>query len=274
VKKYWQEEIEARKRRLRRADSDQEARELERKIKWMEETETAVVVSQEQNEIQTFKKWGFDILTHRRKMETRELDKEFKDKENPLRVVFVCAMWLTGFDVKCLSCLYLDKPLKAHTLMQTIARANRVAEEKSNGLIVDYIGIVKALRKALADYTRNESDTRGDDPTIDKSVLIDKIREAIAGAEKFFDEKGFALSALVAARNFEKMSLLLEAANIVCESAETKKRFSAYASEIVRLSKYLDRTDLDDETKGKKDAVVAVDGELKKKRAPRRHDRA
>ena len=70
-------------------------------------------------------------------------------------MVFVCAMWLTGFDVKCLSCLYLDKPLKAHTLMQTIARANRVAEGKNNGLIVDYVGIVKALRKALADYTAN-----------------------------------------------------------------------------------------------------------------------
>ena len=88
-------------------------------------------------------------------MEKRELDDEFKDADNPLRVVFVCAMWLTGFDVKCLSCLYLDKPLKAHTLMQTIARANRVNEGKSNGLIIDYIGIVKALRKALADYTAN-----------------------------------------------------------------------------------------------------------------------
>ena len=88
-----------------------------------------------------------DIKYHREKMEKRELDKEFKDKDNPLRVVFVCAMWLTGFDVKCLSCLYLDKPLKAHTLMQTIARANRVAEGKSNGLIIDYIGIVKALRR-------------------------------------------------------------------------------------------------------------------------------
>ena len=130
----------------------------------------AVVVSQEQNEIQTFQKWGLDIKYHREKMEKRELDKEFKDPDNPLRVVFVCAMWLTGFDVKCLSCLYLDKPLKAHTLMQTIARANRVAEGKSNGLIVDYIGIVKALRKALADYTANVGGQGGTDPTIDKEA--------------------------------------------------------------------------------------------------------
>ena len=149
VQKYWAEEI-ARLEKERQSAAQQEAQELERKIAWMKETEMAVVISQEQNEIQTFQKWGLDIKTHRQKMEKRELDKEFKDVENPLRVVFVCAMWLTGFGVKCLSCLYLDKPLKAHTLMQTIARANRVAEGKSNGLIVDYIGIVKALRKALA----------------------------------------------------------------------------------------------------------------------------
>ena len=144
VQDYWQAEINHIKASLKDA-GQQEALELERKIKWLEDTEMAVVISQEQNEIQTFKKWGLDIKTHRTKMETRELDKEFKDSKNPLRVVFVCAMWLTGFDVKCLSCLYLDKPLKAHTLMQTIARANRVSEGKSNGLIIDYIGIVKAL---------------------------------------------------------------------------------------------------------------------------------
>ena len=111
-------------------------------------------------------------------MEKRELDKEFKDLSNPLRVVFVCAMWLTGFDVKCLSCLYLDKPLKAHTLMQTIARANRVNEGKSNGLIIDYIGIVKALRKALADYTANIN-TPGGDPTVDKDELVARILSLI-----------------------------------------------------------------------------------------------
>lgn len=129
VQNYWEEEIK-RLEGIKSKVSQQEVQELERKIKWMKETEMAVVISQEQNEIQTFKKWDLDIKPHREKMEKRELDKEFKDKDNPLRVVFVCAMWLTGFDVKCLSCLYLDKPLKAHTLMQTIARANRVAEGK------------------------------------------------------------------------------------------------------------------------------------------------
>ena len=106
VQEYWKDEIKKLKQQIKSA-SQQEAQELERKLKWMQETEMAVVISQEQNEIQTFKKWDLNIKYHRTKMEKRELDKEFKDSKNPLRVVFVCAMWLTGFDVKCLSCLYL-----------------------------------------------------------------------------------------------------------------------------------------------------------------------
>lgn len=123
-------------------------------------------------------------------------------------------MWLTGFDVKCLSCLYLDKPLKAHTLMQTIARANRVAEGKSNGLIVDYIGIVKALRKALADYTANVNGNGGADPTVDKEKLIARILDTISTAEAFLDSYGISLRDLVQARDFEKLALLQTAAKV------------------------------------------------------------
>ena len=183
VQEYWQEEIKELQKQIKTA-TQQEAQEYERKLKWMQETEMAVVISQEQNEIQTFEKWGLDIKVHRAKMEKRELDKEFKDQENPLRVVFVCAMWLTGFDVKCLSCLYLDKPLKAHTLMQTIARANRVNAGKSNGLIIDYIGIVKALRKALADYTKNRQGGGPDVPAVDKKELISAVNTAIMDCMK------------------------------------------------------------------------------------------
>ncbi len=152
VQKFWQDKIKELSKELKSA-TQQEALELERKINWMRETEMAVVVSQEQNELDYFEKWGVDFKPHRIKTEKRELDKEFKDADCNFRVVFVCAMWLTGFDVPCLANLYLDKPMKAHTLMQTIARANRVFEGKANGLIVDYVGIVKALEKALADYT-------------------------------------------------------------------------------------------------------------------------
>ena len=265
VQKYWAEEIAALKGRIKQA-TQQEAQELERKLQWMMETEMAVVISQEQNEMQTFRKWNLDIQYHREKMEKRELDKEFKDSANPLRVVFVCAMWLTGFDVKCLSCLYLDKPLKAHTLMQTIARANRVAEGKSNGLIIDYIGIVKALRKALADYTANVNGNSGTDPTVDKEKLIARILETIGAAEQFLKEHGFDLGQLISAAGFEKLALLQTAANAVSDTIEEKKTFQTYASELLRLMKYADREDIAPDVRKRYEAIAAIYGELKKKR--------
>lgn len=265
VQKYWQEEIERLKNRIKNV-SQQEAQELRRKLQWMEETEMAVVISQEQNEIQTFKKWGLDIQYHRNKMVKNELDKDFKDSANPLRVVFVCAMWLTGFDVKCLSCLYLDKPLKAHTLMQTIARANRVAEGKSNGLIIDYIGIVKALRKALADYTANIGCIDGTDPTVDKVKLIERILDTLERAKLFLAERGFVLQDLICSYDFPKMYYLQKGANIVCGTLEERKTLSAYASELNRLMKYTDRDDIDRNVRKEYEAVAAIYAEIKKKR--------
>ena len=265
VQKYWAEEIEHLENDMKLA-TQQEAQELSRKLKWMKETEMAVVISQEQNEIQTFQKWGLDIKVHRQKMEKRELDKEFKDAANPLRVVFVCAMWLTGFDVKCLSCLYLDKPLKAHTLMQTIARANRVAAGKSNGLIVDYIGIVKALRKALADYTANIAGQNGADPTIDKQELITRILDTISAAKDYLLRYHFYLHKLIEAKDFEKLELLKEAANAVSGTLEERKQFQTYVTELIRLMKYVDRQDITSENRKEYEALVAIFHQLQKKR--------
>ena len=266
VQEYWQKEIASLEEQIKKSVSQQEAQELSRKLKWMQEAEMAVVVSQEQNEVQTFQKWGLDILPHRAKMEKRELDKEFKDKDNKLRVVFVCAMWLTGFDVKTLSCLYIDKPMKAHTLMQTIARANRVAEGKTNGLIIDYIGIVKALRQALADYTANPEGESGNDPTIDKKELIKHVHETIAAATAFLGEHEFELKKLIEEDNFFKLCLLKEAANAMCASAETRKTYCTYATTLLKLWKYLDREDITQEMKQHKDAMEAIYKELQKKR--------
>ena len=265
AQKYWAREISELEAKRRHA-TQQEAQELDRKIAWMKETEMAVVVSQEQNEIQTFQKWGLDIKYHREKMEKRELDKEFKNSENPLRVVFVCAMWLTGFDVKCLSCLYLDKPLKAHTLMQTIARANRVAEGKNNGLIVDYVGIVKALRKALADYTANVGGHGGTDPTVDKEQLISRILDTIAAAKAFLLKRHFQLQKLIDAKDFEKMACLQDGANAVSGTLEERKQFQTYAAELLRMMKYADREDVSPETRKECDAIVAIFHQLQKKR--------
>ena len=267
VQEYWNKEILLLENQIKDCRSQQEAQEMNRKLKWMQETEMAVVISQEQNEIQTFQKWGLDILPHRQKMEKRELDKEFKDKDNRLKVVFVCAMWLTGFDVKTLSCLYIDKPMKAHTLMQTIARANRVAEGKTNGLVIDYIGIVKALRQALADYTANaEGGEDGNDPTIDKRELIKHVYEAIAAATTFLKEHYFELQELIEADNFIKLELLKEAANAMCETAEIRKTYCTYATTLLKLWKYLDREDITTEMKRQKDAIEAIYKELQKKR--------
>lgn len=265
VQEYWKEEIKNLKSKIKKA-TQQEAQELKRKLKWMQETEMAVVISQEQNEIQTFKKWGFDIKYHREKMEKRKLDKEFKDSKNPLRIVFVCAMWLTGFDVKCLSCLYLDKPLKAHTLMQTIARANRVDEGKSNGLIIDYIGIVKALRKALADYTANANGNCNTDPTVDKDKLIARMIETISKVESFLLEKNFDLEMLIDGTDFKKLSHLQNAANAVCGSSQDKKTFTTYASELNRLMKYTNREEITGHTRKQCEAIAAIYAELQKKR--------
>ena len=266
VQEYWQQEIKALEKKIKLSASDQEQMELARKLKWMKETEMCVVISQEQNEIQTFKKWGLDILTHRTKMEKRELDKEYKDPDSNFRVVFVCAMWLTGFDVKTLSCLYLDKPLKAHTLMQTIARANRVAAGKSNGLIIDYIGIVGALKKALNDYTKNKAGQSGVDPTIDKEVLIRQIIRAAADAEQLLAVHDFDLNALVKAEGFGKMAMLKDGAEAMCSDPETKKSFETYANEISRLIKYLDRSDIAQDIRDRADAIQAIFREMQKKR--------
>lgn len=265
VQEYWKEEIKNLQTQIKTA-SQQEVQELSRKLKWMQETEMAVVISQEQNEIQTFQKWNLDIKFHREKMEKRELDKEYKNADNPFRVVFVCAMWLTGFDVKSLSCLYLDKPLKAHTLMQTIARANRVNEGKSNGLIVDYIGIVKALRQALADYTANIGGNSGADPTIDKNELVNRIIETIGKTKLFLKSKDFDLLKLINAVDFVKLSYIKDAADIICGSIEDKKTFTTYVSDLNRFIKYVDRNDINTATRKEYEAIAAIYGELQKKR--------
>lgn len=265
VQKYWENKINEIEKELKTA-TQQEAQELQRKIKWMQETEMAVIVSQEQNEVQTFKNWGLDILPHREKMEKREMDKEFKDPDNPFRVVFVCAMWLTGFDVKTLATIYLDKPLKAHTLMQTIARANRVCDGKSNGLIVDYIGVVKALRQALAEYTAGGKGGTGDDPALDKSELIAKIKTTISAISEFMERQQFSLKALVEASDFAKLALLKAGADSMCASDEIKKRFEIQARELFRMFKYVERNEVPDETHHYKNAISEIYDMLQEKR--------
>ncbi len=149
--------------------------------------------------------------------------------------------------------------------MQTIARANRVNEGKTNGLIVDYIGIVKALRKALADYTSNKNRS-GDDPTIDKAELIAKINEIIARTDSFLQSHDFSLSNLSAASGFEKVHLLQTAANLLCAALEIKKEFQAGAGELERLWRYLGQDEITPQMRSARNAIHAINQELNKKR--------
>ncbi len=138
-----------------------EAREhLQSKLDFMRKTDMAVIVSQSQNEVVDMKDRGVDILPHRKRMVEEDLETKFKDSSDPLRIVFLCAMWLTGFDVPSCNTIYLDKPMKNHSLMQTIARANRVfGEEKRNGVVVDYANIFGNLQRALAIYATSGGDS-------------------------------------------------------------------------------------------------------------------
>jgi type I restriction enzyme, R subunit len=125
----------------------EEAARLTETIAYMNQLDMAVVVSSSQNEIEEMKKKGLDIEAYRRRMVKEDLESKFKDPQDPFAIVFICAMWMTGFDVPSCSTIYLDKPMRNHTLMQTIARANCVAKDKVNGLIVDYIGVFQNLQK-------------------------------------------------------------------------------------------------------------------------------
>lgn len=266
VQEYWAKAIASEKTKLKSL-GQQEQLELSRKIKWMESTEMAVVVSQEQNEIDRFRKWGLDIAPHRKKMLERNLEDDFKDADNPFRIVFVCAMWLTGFDVKSLSAMYFDKPLKAHGLMQAIARANRVSEGKSNGLIVDYIGIVKALRKALADYIVGDPGGTFDDPVIDKDKLIDRIGELTSSIIGFVSDQGYEMESLFAADGFNKLAEIENAAEAISRTDETKKRFGVMCRELFRMYKFVIVREVGADLASARDAIRAVYNHLNKQRA-------
>lgn len=263
--KYWAAKTAEIEKDLNTTTSQQEYQELERKLAWMKSTEMGVVISQEQNEVKHFEEWGLDIISHRAKMEKRELDKEFKDPDNPFRIVFVCAMWLTGFDVKCLSNIYLDKPLKAHTLMQTIARANRVFEGKSNGLVIDYANVVKALRKALADYTAIAGGSICD-PTPDKEKLLARIFELLREITDYMAQHAFELAPLVKATGFEKLALVQSGANAMCASEEIKKRFEIMGRELFKLFKYAEWQEVSDTQRAYKNAISAVYDQMQEKR--------
>lgn len=236
VQKYWKKYMDELQKQFAKCELE-EAAELEKKLEYMKETDMAVVVSSSQNEVEAFQKKGLDILSHRKRMVTEDLDTKFKDPNDPLRIVFVCAMWLTGFDAPAVNTIYLDKPMKNHTLMQTIARANRVFKDKSCGTIVDYIGVFRNLQKALAIYAMPTSGGRVDTPVKDKAALVEELKKVIAETTAFCNEKGVDVDRLLNTTGLELVSLLDDAVECLVVNDETKQRFQFLVRNIVKLYK-------------------------------------
>jgi type I restriction enzyme R subunit len=196
VQQHWAAETARVRKELGRYDlPKREQAALRERLEVLTTTDMAVIVSPGQNEIEQMKKLGIDIEPHRRRMNESQpgLDEKFKDTEDPLRLVFVCAMWLTGFDAPSCSTVYLDKPMRNHTLMQTIARANRVFPGKHSGVIVDYANVFASLERALAIYGAGKG---GTNPVRDKGQLVAALREAIAAATTFCAGHGVQLVAM------------------------------------------------------------------------------
>ncbi len=233
VRSYWKSEGKRVEQELARlttygakgANPDR-IRDLQAGLEVIRTTDTAVIVSPGQNEIEQMKKLGLDIAPHRKRMNDEQLDEKFKDPRDPLRLVFVCAMWLTGFDAPSCSTVYLDKPMRNHTLMQTIARANRVFPGKHSGLIVDYANVFASLEKALAIYAKGRG---GERPIRDKQKLVESLRQAVMEMESFCGAQGVRLTDIeeCQAGSLDRLTAIARAVESLISPDAIRKEFLA-----------------------------------------------
>ncbi|KAB0576289.1 type I restriction endonuclease subunit R [Ideonella dechloratans] len=245
VQSLWKAEIKALNGRITATQNDVERQRLKQLKAWMSAAQMAVIVSEEAGEEEKFAKKNLDIKPHRQRMNAldangHDIEFNFKDPEHPLQLVFVCAMWLTGFDAPTVSTLYLDKPMQGHTLMQTIARANRVTGHeihgvaKRHGEIVDYYNVFRRMKKALRDYAAGPDDEEL--PVQDKSQLFALLDEAIEQGFAFCHTQGVALQeALDGGDVFTKLGRFNGFADTLLASEEQRKSFNVYENTISSL---------------------------------------
>ena len=239
VKKHWKLKIKTLKNELKQTKNKGEKEKIQSTIKYMEETDMAVVVSPSQNEAKDLKKYNIDIKPHRERIVNEDLDKKFKDPKDPFRIVFLCAMWMTGFDVPSCSTLYIDKPMKDHSLMQALARANRVYPGKTSGMIVDYIGIFQNIRLALSIYGEGPHGeiNEGDLPILDKKVLIEKLKEEQKEFIEYFKNIKVNLLALETNDGFKLIKQLEKSVDKIVTNESSKKEFIANYNAYIRIFK-------------------------------------
>lgn len=239
VQHYWAIEKQKVMQERNAAQTVEQRNELTRILNYMNTVEMAVIISEEADEVEKFQKQGLDITGHRQKMnaitaEGLDIEDRFKDPNDPLQLVFVCAMWLTGFDVENLSTLYLDKPMKGHTLMQAIARANRTYENKPCGIIVDYVNVFKYMQRALTDYASGDDGTEFPAKDIDR--LIELIDQAIDEADQFLLGLGIDLNAIIAeSSTLDRLDDLRDAYNDIIALDENKDKFRVILNTLMNL---------------------------------------
>jgi type I restriction enzyme R subunit len=246
VQYHWREEIKNLRGRINKTSNEVEKARLKKRLDYMKTVEMAVVVSEEAGEKEKFRKQDLEIAPHRKRMNRvdengHDIEYNFKDPNDPLQLVFVCAMWLTGFDAKTLSTLYLDKPMKDHTLMQTIARANRVTPHqingvtKTNGEIVDYYNVFRNMKKALKEYAQG-AEGLGGPPVKEKTELFRLLDDAIQEGLAFCRDKGFELTDVLGQNEvFKNISRFNEYADILLSKDEWRKGFNVYENTITSL---------------------------------------
>ncbi len=251
VQYHLKEEIKILNRKIAKERDPEKKTRYQRAVRFMTETKMAVVISLEGSEKEEKKKFaaqGLDITPHRKLMEYpdedgRNIEDYFKDPNNTFRIVFVTAMWLTGFDAPTASTLYLDKPMQNHTLMQTIARVNRVYEGKKNGLIIDYFGVFRNLKKALAAYAEGSKGKEKDGDGLDEfpvkefRVLLDLLQQAIAEAKQYCSELGADIEAILSLgeKGFREVELFNDYADIILRRNEYRDQLGLYVNTISSL---------------------------------------
>lgn len=247
VQKHWKEAIKKLIGDIKMAHMPAEKERLQAIVDYMRKVEMAVVISEEAGEEEKFDKQDLDIKPHRKKMNAidkngHDIEYRFKDPGDKLQLVFVCAMWLTGFDAPTVSTLYLDKPMKDHTLMQTIARANRVTSHmingvsKRNGEIIDYYNVFRNMKKALVDYALGSEGKPEEEPVQDKSVLFNLLDDAIRQGQEFLQTIDVPINLVLERQEiFKKIESFDAFANKILDKDEFKKQFFVYENTITSL---------------------------------------